>query len=219
MSGTRAALVVANETYRHADLAQLGAPRADAGVLADLLADPSVGAFDVYVRHDLTAQEMRVVLEAFLAERRPDDLAVLYFSGHGIKALSGALHLAAVDTDPKLLAATSLRGDFVQGLMAESRARRIALFLDCCYGGAFVHGMTVKSGREVHVRDTFDGVDRHAVRVRGRAPPPGGPAGAVAVHPRRRGRPGRPGHGPQQRRVDRAARTLSPRRGHHAAGG
>ena len=159
MPGKRAALVVANETYRHADLAQLGAPRADAGVLADLLADPAVGAFDVQTHHDLTAQEMRVVLEKFLAERRPDDLAVLYFSGHGVKALSGALHLAAVDTDPKLLAATSLRCDFVQGLVADSRARRIALFLDCCYGGAFVHGMTVKSGREVHVRDTFADLD------------------------------------------------------------
>jgi uncharacterized RDD family membrane protein YckC len=150
---------VANETYWHADLAELAAPRADAGLLAGLLADPSVGAFDVKVHHDLPAQEMRVVLEAFLADRRPDDLAVLYFSGHGIKALSGALHLAAVDTDPRLLAATSLRCDFVQGLMADSRARRIALFLDCCYGGAFVHGMTVKSGREVHVRDTFADLD------------------------------------------------------------
>ena len=159
MPGTRAALVVANETYRHADLAELAAPRADARLLADLLADPSVGAFDVQVHHDLAAQEMRVALEAFLADRRPDDLAVLYFSGHGIKALSGALHLAAVDTDPRLLAATSLRCDFVQGLMADSRARRIALFLDCCYGGAFVHGMTVKSGREVHVRDTFADLD------------------------------------------------------------
>jgi hypothetical protein len=39
--------------------------------------------------------------------------------------------------------------------MADSRAQRIALFLDCCYGGAFPRGMVVRAAGDVAVGDAF----------------------------------------------------------------
>ena len=52
MSGTRRALIVANDTYDHAELRQLRAPAADAEALADVLGDPEIGGFTVAVVHN-----------------------------------------------------------------------------------------------------------------------------------------------------------------------
>jgi len=155
MSGARRALFIANDAYADAGLHSLVAPSHDAQALAEALANPAIGNFDVHVLHNQTAHGMRVAIEELFVEGRPDDLLLLYFSCHGLKDLTGALYLAAADTAPRLLRATALGAEFVQRLIGESRARRIVLFLDCCYGGAFVHGMVVKAGGQVHVQDSF----------------------------------------------------------------
>ena len=102
-----------------------------------------------------SAQEVRVAVEDFFADRRPDDVLVLHFSCHGLKSPAGDLFLAANDSRPDRLASTAIAADFVNRQMADSRAQRIALFLDCCYGGAFPRGMVVRAGGDVQVRETF----------------------------------------------------------------
>ncbi|RZT13579.1 putative caspase-like protein [Kribbella sp. VKM Ac-2569] len=157
MDGSRVALVVANDQYDDPGLKRLVAPAQDAAALAEVLADPSVGGFEVRVLHNESAQEIRLAVEDFFADRAPEDLLLLHFSCHGLKNAAGELFLAVADTKPARLASTAVAADFVNRQMADSRAQRIALFLDCCYGGAFPRGMVVRAAGEAQVRDAFAG--------------------------------------------------------------
>ena len=160
MNGSRLALIVANEAYADAGLRRLAAPSRDAEALAEALGDHGIGGFEVSVLRDAAAQDLRVAVEDFFADRRPEDLLVLHFSCHGLKSAGGELYLAAADTRPDRLASTAVAADFVNRQMAESRAQRIALFLDCCYGGAFPRGMVVRSAGQAQVREAFEGQEQ-----------------------------------------------------------
>jgi hypothetical protein len=157
MVGARVALVIANDRYDDPGLRRLVAPAQDAAALAQVLADPAVGGFEVQILHNAAAQEIRFAVEEFFADRAPQDLLMLHFSGHGVKNAAGELFLAVADTKPTRLASTAVAADFVNRQMADSRAQRIALFLDCCYGGAFPRGMVVRATGEAQVRDAFVG--------------------------------------------------------------
>jgi len=159
MDGARLALVVANDEYADPGLRRLVAPAHDAEALAEALADPAVGDFDVQILHNESAQGIRFAVEDFFADRAPEDLLLLHFSCHGLKNAAGELFLAVADTRPTRLASTAVAADFVNRQMADSRAQRIALFLDCCYGGAFPRGMVVRAAGEAQVRDAFAGQD------------------------------------------------------------
>ncbi|MFG1816557.1 caspase family protein [Kribbella sp. NPDC049174] len=160
MDGSRVALVIANDQYDDPGLRALVAPAQDAAALAEVLADPSVGGFEVQVLHNAAAQEIRFAVEDFFADRAPEDLLMLHFSCHGLKNAAGELFLAVADTKPTRLASTAVAADFVNRQMADSRAQRIALFLDCCYGGAFPRGMVVRAAGEAQVRDAFAGQEQ-----------------------------------------------------------
>ena len=160
MGGSRVALVVANDQYADPGLRSLAAPAQDAAALAEVLTDPSIGGFEVRVLHNESAQEIRLAVEDFFADRVPEDLLLLHFSCHGLKNAAGELFLAVADTRPTRLASTAVAADFVNRQMADSRAQRIALFLDCCYGGAFPRGMVVRASGEAQVRDAFAGQEQ-----------------------------------------------------------
>jgi Caspase domain len=155
MSAGREALIVAVDAYDDPGLGQLRAPHRDAEALGDVLGDPRIGDFSVRVLRNETAQGIRVAVEDFFADRRPDDLLLLHFSCHGVKNAAGELYLAGADSRPDRLASTAVAADFVNQQMADSRAQRIALFLDCCYGGAFPRGMVVRASGVVEVGDAF----------------------------------------------------------------
>ena len=89
------------------------------------------------------------------SESRPDDVLLLHFSGHGLKSESGELFFAASNTRPNRLRATAVSADFVQRCMQDSRSRSVVLLLDCCYGGAFAQGVTVRAAGDVNVLDSF----------------------------------------------------------------
>ncbi len=157
MSGARLALIVANDQFDDPELGRLAAPAHDAAALAELLGDPLVGGFDVDVLRNQPVQAVRIAVETFFQRRSIDDLLLLYFSCHGIKNSDGELFLAMRDTEAGLLAATGLAAAFVNRQSADSRAGRTAMFLDCCFGGAFEKGMVVKAAGDAVVKDTFAG--------------------------------------------------------------
>ena len=157
--GPALALVVANDQYADPGLRRLAAPAQDAAALAEVLG--SVGRRVRGPRPaQRSAQEIRFAVEDFFADRAPEDLLLLHFSCHGLKNAAGELFLAAADTRPTRLASTAMAADFVNRQMADSRAQRIALFLDCCYGGAFPRGMVVRASGEAQVRDAFAGQEQ-----------------------------------------------------------
>ena len=146
MAGRRMALIVANDEYEHEGLKHLLAPGADADALAAVLGDTRIGDFAVRVVRNEPAHIIQGWIEDLFAEARANDVLVLHFSCHGLKGESGELFFAARDTRPNRLASTATSADFVQRCMRASRSRSI-LLLDCCYGGAFSSGVTIRGGR------------------------------------------------------------------------
>ena len=167
MSAQRRALIVANDQYEHEGLGQLLAPSADAQALAAVLGDEQIGDFDVRVMRNEPAHVIQAQIEELFSEARPDDLLLLHFSCHGLKNESGELFFASANTRPNRLGSTAVSADFVQRCMRTSRSRSVVLLLDCCYGGAFARGVTVRAAGDASVLSSFP---REQVRSgRGRA--------------------------------------------------
>jgi hypothetical protein len=157
-------LILANGEYDDDALRRLTAPAHDAEALERVLANPLIGRFEVTVIQDRRSGENRLI-EDFFANGRPDDLLVLYFAGHGLKSSGGKLYLAATNTRPARLDSTAVAAESVNAQMASSRARRIVVFLDCCYGGAFERGALPRADETIDVSDAFPDADDRNRRV------------------------------------------------------
>jgi hypothetical protein len=155
MTESRHALIIANDRYADQGLKKLKAPAQDAAALERVLRDPQIGDFEVEVVHNASADLMRRRIQGFFNGRSRADTLLLHFSCHGLKSESGELYFAASDTEPPLLAATAVASQFVRGCMSGTRAGRTVLFLDCCYGGAFSRGSSVRASGEVNVLESF----------------------------------------------------------------
>ena len=155
MGGQRKALIVASDEYEQDGLRNLLAPAADAEALRRVLSDPQIGEFTVQVVHNQPSHVISMQIEELFLEGRPDDVLLLHFSCHGLKSVSGELFFAARNTRPDRLGSTAIPADFVQRCMRTSRSRNVILLLDCCYGGAFAQGVSVRASGDVNVLDSF----------------------------------------------------------------
>ena len=155
MNGQRKALIIANDEYEQETLQNLLAPAADAEALRRVLGDPQIGDFAVQVVHNEPSYVIQSQIEDLFSESRPDDVLLLHFSGHGLKSESGELFFAASNTRPNRLGSTAVPADFVRRCMRDSRSHSVVLLLDCCYGGAFAQGVTVRASGDVNVLDSF----------------------------------------------------------------
>lgn len=156
MSSERRGLIIANDEYEHQGLGRLLAPSADARALSAVLGDEQIGDFSVEVIRNEPAYVISEHIEELFSAARPADvLLLLHLSCHGLKSESGELFFAAANTRPERLGATAVSADFVQRCMRTSRARSVVLLLDCCYGGAFAQGVTVRAAGDVDVLGSF----------------------------------------------------------------
>ncbi len=163
MTRARAALIVAAYAFEDPKFAQLRAPARDAEALAAVLADPDIGGFEVTTLVNQRADEVSQEIEGFFADRAPDDLLLLYFSGHGVKDPNGRLYFAMANTKFARLRSTGVSASFVSEQMETCRSRRIALLLDCCYSGAFLKGLRARASEEVDVSEQFEGRGRAVI--------------------------------------------------------
>ena len=150
------ALIIGNNKYNDPKLAQLKTPAADSQALAKVLGDPTVGEFDEVVPLiNQTESQVRRSISSFLIRKKPDDLVLLYFSGHGVLDDRGRLYLALKDTQVDLLKATSIPSSFLADEMDSCRSKRQILVLDCCHSGAFERG--TKGDQKAITETTFEG--------------------------------------------------------------
>jgi hypothetical protein len=159
-AGRRRALLIATATYGDPGLAALRAPTGDVASLAAVLADDAIGGFEVRDLIDLPTDELRKEIETFFDEGRPQDLLLLYVSGHGVLSQSRRFYIATPTTSLQLLRSTAIEDSFVNDVMQGSRARSIVLILDCCHSGAFGKGLVPKSAMSVDVEHRFEGQGR-----------------------------------------------------------
>ena len=152
-SQRRLALIVATSDYRDPTLHRLRAPGTDAEALAKVLGDPKIGAFDVQILLNLPSHELSRGIAQFCADSRPTDLLLLYISCHGVLDDRGRLYYATVNTERRLLGASSVSAHWLNDQLEDCSARRQLLFLDCCHSGAFERGM--KGDANLALQDRF----------------------------------------------------------------
>ena len=158
--GRRVALLIAADTYHDPGLSRLRAPAGDARALAAVLGDANVGAFTVRLVVNATRDEVERAIERFFGDAVPDDLLLLYISGHGVLSQDRGLYFATPRTELSLLRSTAVADRFIVESMRHSRARSIVLLLDCCHSGAFGSGLRPKSPPTVDVERRFEGRGR-----------------------------------------------------------
>lgn len=151
MAGRRLALLVATDNYSDATFRALKAPRADVDGLAAVLGDPDIGDYEIKTCYNAPAHELSLAIEDFFVDAGLEDLALLYISGHGVKDDSGQLYLAGTNSRHDRLGSTTVSAQFVRERMSHSRCRRIVVWLDCCYAGAFPPGKIHRTGDHVDV--------------------------------------------------------------------
>lgn len=159
--GDRRALIIANTEYMDRGLDQLRAPGKDAEDFARVLRDTGLCAFDdvTVLLNQLSSSAIEAV-DGFFDNRKPDDLLVLYFSGHGIRDEYGSLYLAFVNTVRSRLRSTAIKADYIREAMDQSRSKRQVVFLDCCNSGAFPQGSKAELGGAMGMVQSLQGYGR-----------------------------------------------------------
>ncbi len=153
----RSALIIANTEYIDPGLAQLTAPGKDAEDFARVLQDKEICAFDeVNVLLNQPEYIVRGTIDEFFDQKKPDDLLVLYFSGHGVRDELGSLYLAVKNTIRTRLRSTAIKSDYIREAMDQSRSKRQVLILDCCNSGAFSQGTKAATGVSIGIASAFE---------------------------------------------------------------
>jgi len=157
MSG-KFALIIGNTEYTDPGLAQLTAPGKDAEDFARVLKDQDIGTFDsVNTLLNQSSATVNEAIDEFFDQKKPDDLLVLYFSGHGVRDELGALYLAVKNTLRSRLRSTAVKSDYIREAMDQSRSKRQVLILDCCNSGAFAQGTKAATGVSIGTASAFEG--------------------------------------------------------------
>lgn len=152
----RVALLVGVSEYEPG-LSPLPAAVKDIEALQRVLQDPEMGGFDeVRTLANPESHTMQLEIETLFDGRTKDDLVLLFFSGHGIKDDAGKLYFATRITRKnakgELIRATAVPSSFVHEIMNNSRAKRQAIILDCCFSGAFDPALQAKDDGSVDLQ-------------------------------------------------------------------
>ena len=122
-------------------LQPLPAAPQDVAALAKVLQNPNMGGFNEVKQLINPPQAvMAREIERWLQGCKPDDLIVLFFSGHGVKDDRRDLYFAARDTEKqhnRLMRSTATSARFVNDCIRSCKANYQVIILDCCFSGAF----------------------------------------------------------------------------------
>ena len=151
------ALLIGNTDYDDSTLKKLKAPEADLHALAEVLQDAVIGGYRVQTIFNQPLETVQSGIGELFADKQPDDLLLLYFSGHGVLDAQGRLCLAVRNTLRQRPRTSGIRADLLKDEMDDSRARRQVLILDCCHSGAFGAGRKGAEalGQPAVLTDTF----------------------------------------------------------------
>ncbi len=134
------ALLIGVDTYGEG-LQPLPAASKDVAALREVLLNPQMGGFDVVKPLiNPTQPAMAREIELWFQDRQPEDLVLLFFSGHGVKDDRRDLYFAATNTEKqrdRLLTSTAIPARFLHDRIRACKAKYQVLILDCCFSGAF----------------------------------------------------------------------------------
>lgn len=160
----KSALLIGMSEYQPGLNPLPGAVR-DMEAMQRVLQHPDMGGFnEIKTLANPDVQQMQEAIEGLFSSCVKEDLALLFFSGHGIKDDRGRLYFATPltrkNSNGDLVKATAVPAGFVQDIMSQSRCNRQVVILDCCFSGAFAEGMTAKDDGVVDVQSQLGGEGR-----------------------------------------------------------
>jgi formylglycine-generating enzyme required for sulfatase activity len=135
----------------------------DVAALQQVLVNPDMGGFaaaDVTVLTNPHRQAMADAIHDLFANRKKDDLVLLYFSGHGILDEANEFYFSTRITrkdQGKLKPTTALPANDIRGWMEASRSQRKVIILDSCFSGAFAKGVKAKDSGSVNPEQFLGG--------------------------------------------------------------
>lgn len=165
---SRDALVVGINHYESLD--SLKAPAQDAEAIAQLLEkygdfkvsrlpavkDKQNDTIRVGQKNQVTLIELEnAIVQLFDPEGKPPDTAILYFSGHGTRKITGSVQegfLASSDINPQK-GNWGLRLKWLRELLQKSKVRQQIIILDCCYAGEVMNFAEADPGDRGEGRD------------------------------------------------------------------
>ena len=142
-AGKRRALLIGVDAYDDPAFAPLSFASRDAVELGKVLLDPTYGGFasvEVVTNGELTARALVARLKQWAATVAPEDLAFVYFSGHGTRWVDDRnrshVYLAASDTEKDAPVDTAIPLEAMQEFMATLPTQRRVLLVDACFTGS-----------------------------------------------------------------------------------
>lgn len=126
-------------------LKPLQCPAKGVEAMQAILSDPNIGGFDQVVPLiNPDVGEMRSRIGEIFASLTKQDLALFYFTGHGIKDMNGDFYLTTAQThlfeNGRPNPGTAVEADFLRRVIGSCYAERKVVILDCCFGAAFADG-------------------------------------------------------------------------------
>ncbi len=146
----RFALVLGVADYQDNRIVDLPACERDARDLAATLLDPAAGLFakenlTLLVNGEVTRNTVVAALDTLARRAGPDDLVVVFFSGHGATDEKGRAYWVMSDTKVDQLRATAMPEVEITELLGEIKTRRLVTLIDACYSAATANVSATKS--------------------------------------------------------------------------
>ena len=140
--GTRYALVIGVGKYQDPAIPRLAYTAADARAMYNVLTDPRHGRFSkenvkLLLDEEATAMNIRRGFTWIRRRARPEDMVVVYYSGHGAPE-EGSTYWVPHNADINDLEATAVGNAYITRQLGKIRAKRLITFLDSCYSAAIV---------------------------------------------------------------------------------
>jgi formylglycine-generating enzyme required for sulfatase activity len=108
--------------------------------------------------------ELADAIHEFFRPRTSEDLALFFFSGHGIKQnKTGELYFAVPDTRKDqygIVKHTAIAAGDLQEYMQNAASATQVLVLDCCFSGAFTKGYSNKDDNSIDIQAKLGGRGR-----------------------------------------------------------
>ena len=143
-------------------LSSLHCPLNGVAALSAVLDCPEIGGFDeVITLINPHVGDMRSRISEVFANLTKKDLVLFYFTGHGLKDMTGDFYLTTTQTElfsnGRPNAGTAVEAHFLKRELSNCMAARKVVILDCCFGAAFADGFLTMSDDSVDIEAQLGG--------------------------------------------------------------
>ncbi|MFP6871599.1 MAG: caspase family protein, partial [Nitrospinota bacterium] len=140
--GERYALIIGIGKYGDKRIPRLDYTSADARAMYEVLTDPRHGRFlkknvQLLLDEKATAKEIRRAFTRIRRRARPQDMVLIFYSGHGAPE-EGSTYWVPYDADIDDLDSTAVSNNYITRQLGRIRAKRLITFLDSCYSASIV---------------------------------------------------------------------------------